>query len=100
MAMIPVSYWEKFDLLFLKQKYPSFLHKHPRKTTNGQTMNSLKAIEVYMITHYYLELFTCIENYQAIEREVNLIRRFVNIIDSLTDSFISSELEQKHFLNH
>ncbi|EFC41272.1 predicted protein [Naegleria gruberi] len=55
-------------------------------------MNSLKAIEIYMICHHYLELFTHIEGFKEIESKVEIIHRFASIIDKLTDSFQLSKL--------
>ncbi|EFC49422.1 predicted protein [Naegleria gruberi] len=95
MSLIPESYWEKFDKIFLKQKYPSFLHKHPRKITNGKTMNKLRAIEVYMICHYFLEIFNHIGEISSILVYVEMITELTRIVDHLTDSF---QLETLDFL--
>ncbi|KAG2382387.1 hypothetical protein C9374_005589 [Naegleria lovaniensis] len=90
MSLIQIPCWEKFDKLYLQQKFPSFLHRHPRSITKN--LGHLKAIEVYMIVHYYLDLFYEIEGFEEISKHVSMLKRFVNVLDKLHDCFRTADL--------
>ncbi|EFC35875.1 predicted protein [Naegleria gruberi] len=88
--LIDERYWKEFDVIYLKQKFPSFFHKHPRSI--AKNINHLKSIEVYILCHYYLELFEEIPSYSEIQEIVQHIIQYVRIIDKLMDSFQLEDL--------
>ena len=71
--MIPYAYWREFESIYLKQKFPSFLHRHPRTIISVGGLHSMKAIEVYLICHFFLRLFQDIDGYKDIEG-VDIVR--------------------------
>ncbi|KAG2372707.1 hypothetical protein C9374_004752 [Naegleria lovaniensis] len=90
MEMIPLQYWDEFDKEYLKQKFPSFLHRHPRSVSKN--LVHLKAMEIYMIIHYYLDLLQDVKNFSMIELKYKIIKRMVVVIDKLTDAINIADL--------
>ena len=75
--MIPDAYWREFESIYLKQKFPSFLHRHPRTIISAGGLHSMKAIEVYLICHFFLRLFQDIDGYKDIEERVLILSEMV-----------------------
>jgi len=83
-CLIGDGHWKEFDIFYMKQKYPSFLHRNPRSISKNVT--HLKAIETYMISHYYIDLFRLTPSYSKVKPIVEIICEYVNLVSHHIDS--------------
>ena len=69
---------KQFDTIFQKQKFPSFIKRQPRSIEYN--LNYMKAIELYIIFHYYTILFEPIlqkETYHLINELFKCLTRMM-----------------------